>query len=76
MPKLRKLYESICAKLGDKAEMERLNLLFRRRFILTDVLDAFRQGATDQLVCSLITQSSDASKPIFELLLESGEDAG
>lgn len=75
MPELRELYGSICAELGGEEEMERLNFLFRRRFLLTGVLDAFRQGVTDQLVCSLLTRSEDAARPILELLLESGESA-
>lgn len=75
MPELRELSESIRAKLGGEEEMERLNTLFRRKFILTGILDAFRQGVADQLVCSLLTQSEDASKTVFELLLENGVGA-
>lgn len=73
MQESRRLYENICARLGGEGEMEQLNRLFGQRFLLASVMDTFRQGITDQLVCSLSSRDRQTSKQIFELLLDSGE---
>jgi hypothetical protein len=67
---LRELYSKICDLLGGEEAMERLNLLFRRRFLIADTMAIFHQAMTNQLLYSLTYRDRETSKQIFQLLLD------
>ena len=47
---LHELYSKICDLLGGEEAMERLNLLFRQRFLIADTMAIFHQAMTNQLL--------------------------
>lgn len=67
---LNNLYNQICEALGDKNEMENLNLLFRQCFLVAKAMDIFLQGLTNQLLYSLTYRDRETSKMVFQLLLD------
>jgi hypothetical protein len=67
---LHELYANICGLLGSDEPLDRLNLLFRQRFLMVSVMTAFLQGITNQLVYSLSYRDRETSKQVFQLLLD------
>lgn len=67
---LRDLYQKICAILCGEDEMEKLNLLFRQRFLIATPVAIFIQGATNQLLYSLLHRDWETSKQVFQLILD------
>jgi hypothetical protein len=65
---LRELYDQICGLLGSEELMERLNMLFRQRFLIADTMTAFLQGMTNQLLYWLTYRDRETSRQIFQLL--------
>ena len=71
---LRDLYRKICAILGGENEMEKLNILFRQRFLIATPTAVFTQCITDQLVELLLRRDFETSKQVFQLMLDDGTD--
>ena len=70
---LHELYAQICSSLGNEEAMEKLNLLFRQRFLIADTMTIFLQAMTNQLLYSLSYRDRETSKQVFQLLLDGGE---
>lgn len=66
----RDLYRKICAILGGEDDMEKLNLLFRQRFLVATPVAVFMQGVTNQLMYSLLHRDRETSRQVFQLLLD------
>ena len=82
---LNDLYKKICATLGGENEMEKLNLLFRQRFLVATPTPGtqespllaflgraavFLQEITNQLISMLLRRDFETSKQIFQLILD------
>ncbi len=67
---LRDLYRKICAILGSEDDMEKLQLLFRQRFLIATPTAVFMQGTADQLIYSLLHRDRETSKQVFQLILD------
>lgn len=67
---LRDLYRQVSMMLGDENEMERLNLLFRQRFLFVPAMLGFLQGVTNDLTQTLIVRDPETGKLIFQLWLD------
>ena len=70
---LHELYAKICDLLGGEEAMEKLNLLYRQRFLIADAMTIFFQSMTNQLLYSLTYRDRETSKQVFQLLLDGGE---
>lgn len=66
---LNDLYEKICVILDGTEDMDKLNLLFRKRFLIAPAMSVFLQGMTNQLLYALTLRDSETSKQVFQLLL-------
>jgi hypothetical protein len=64
------IYETIGELLGEEKPMESLNMLFRQRFLLSDAITIFIQGASPQIVTWLEYRDKETSRQIFQLLLD------
>lgn len=67
---LRDLYREISAMLGGEDEMEKLNLLFRQRFLIVTPMAGFLQGLTNDLLYCLTYRDAETGKLAVRLLLE------
>lgn len=67
---LRDLHRKICTILGSEDEMEKLHFLFRQRFLIATPVVIFMQGATNQLIYSLLYRDEETSKQAFQLILD------
>lgn len=67
---IRDLYRQICVLLGHEDEMERLNLLFRQRFLSVAPMAGFIQGMTDDLLQELTSRDVETSKLTVQLWLD------
>lgn len=63
------LYNRISDMLGGEEAMEKLNLLFRQRFLIVTAMTSFLQGITNELLYSLSYRDRESSKQVFQLLL-------
>lgn len=66
---LNDLYEKICVILDGSEDIDKLNLLFCKRFLIAPAMSVFLQGMTNQLLYALTLRDSETSKQIFQLLL-------
>jgi len=71
---LRDLYREIGAMLGGEEELERLNLLFRQRFLIVTPMAGFLQGLTGDLLYCLTYRDAETRKLTARLVL--AEQAG
>jgi hypothetical protein len=67
---VRKLYHEICGLLGGEEEMQKLNCLFHRRFLLITPIAGYLQGLTDDLLYELTYKDRETSKMVVQLLLD------
>ena len=63
-------YEDICELLGEEESMESFNLLFQQRFLLSDSITVFMQGASPQIASWLEYRDQETSRQVFQLLLD------
>jgi len=71
---IQQLYDNISQLLGEEAPIERLNELFRQRFIITTSTSIFLQGFNSNLISILNTRDAETAKLIFQLYLEDVEE--
>ena len=67
---LRDLYRKICAVLGGENEMEKLNILFRQRFLIAPPTAVFLQCMTNRLISLLLRRDFETSKQVFQIILD------
>ena len=65
--RLRELYDNICVMLGSEAEMERLNLIIRQRFLIVTPMTGFIQGLTNNLVQTMMVMDPETRRYCYEL---------
>lgn len=65
----RDLYRQITALIGGEEKMERINLLFRQRFLIVTPMAGFMQGMTNDLLYSLIERDSQTNQLAVSLWL-------
>ncbi len=63
-------YEIICRLLGEEESMESFNMLFQQRFLLSDSITVFMQGASPQMASWLEYQDPETSRQVFQLLFD------
>lgn len=63
-------YEDICELLGEEESMKSFNLLFQQRFLLSDTITVFMQGASPQIASWLEYRDQETSRKVFQLLLD------
>lgn len=65
---LRQLYRRIFGLLGGETQMETLNLLFQRRFLIASPVDCFMQGLADSLMDSLAFRDMETGRLVFQVI--------
>lgn len=50
--------------------MERLNLLFRQRFLIVTAMQVYLQSMTNQLMYALTTRDRETQKQVFQIILD------
>lgn len=63
-------FNQICSLLGNEEDMERLNLLFRDRFLIASAIQIYLQGMTTQLMSVLTMRDRETQKWVFHIILE------
>jgi len=69
-PLMDKQYQNICNLLGEEESMVSFNLLFQQRFLLSDTITVFMQGASPQIASWLEYRDQETSRQVFQLLLD------
>ncbi len=72
MTHVEQLFEDISGIIGDVAPVERLNLLFRERFLAVPAMSAFEQGLTHDPLYCLNHCDPETSRQVFQLTLDHG----
>lgn len=72
--KINNLYGKICIQLGGEEQMEKLNFLFKQRFILVSPMMMFLQGFNNDLIYILTHRDDETHQQVFQLFLEDLEE--
>lgn len=64
---IRQLYDEICKRLDRETEMEQLNFIIQKKFLITSSMSIFAQGLSENLMHSLTYRDIETNKPIFVL---------
>lgn len=67
---LHQLFRGICETLGSADQMERLNLLFRQRFLMITPVQVFLQSLTENLMFCLTQIDGETGQSVLKLWLD------
>ena len=70
---LHERYRQIGNLLGSENQMERLNLLIRQRFQVTNAMAGFLQGVTNSLLYALTERDTETNRTALQLWLDGPE---
>lgn len=68
--RIQELYNRIIIHIGSEEPMERLNFLFRQRFIIAPLVTVFLQGFNNDLIYILLHRDDETHRQIFQLFYE------
>lgn len=70
------LYDMIVQMIGGETEMEQLNALFARRFLLVKPIELFTQAYVQHFICALTYRDMQTDHTVLQLLLDRTEESG